>query len=105
LKLSPELAYIHTMLGRFVAADEDHRNVPSVEFLQGCVVINIHLMEDRPALKQNRCDSRFRFLAKMTSWTRVQRDVARPASSEAQIFGQIPHGLGFEYFMNGPECG
>jgi hypothetical protein len=41
----------------------------------------------------------------MAAWTRVQSDVARPTSGESRVFGVVPHGLGFEYFMNGPECG
>jgi hypothetical protein len=41
----------------------------------------------------------------MATWARVQRNVLRPAPRQSQIFRRIAHGLGFEYFMKGPECG
>jgi hypothetical protein len=105
LKLPPELDQVHAMLRHFALPDEDYRNIPSIASLQHFILINIHFMKNRPELGQNRRDGRFGFLAKMTPRTRVQSYVAWPGSSEARIFGPVPHGLGFEYFMKGPECG
>jgi hypothetical protein len=73
------------MLRRFALADENDRDFPSVAFFQPRILVNIHFMKDRPELLQNGGDGCFRFLAKVASGTRVQRDVARPASSDAQL--------------------
>ena len=93
------------MLRRFLLPDKNHRNVPSIAFLQRRIFIDIHFAQDRVEFPQNRCDGRFRFLAKMAARTRVQSDVARPTSVKPRVFRLVPHGWGFEYFMNGPECG
>jgi hypothetical protein len=41
----------------------------------------------------------------MATGTRVKCDVAGPAAGQSRVFRGVAHGLGFEYFMNGPECG
>ena len=105
LKLPPELRQIHAMLRRFAPPDENDRHVPRVEFLQRCILIYVHFVESRFKFPEQRPDRGLGFLAKMAAGARVQRDVARPTIREARIFRRVAHGLGFEYFMNGPECG
>jgi hypothetical protein len=41
----------------------------------------------------------------MATRTRIQSHVARPAAGKAQLFRRVAHGVGFEYFMKGPELG
>ena len=45
LKLAPELLEIHAMLGRFLLANEDHRNIPAVALLQDRIGIDIDFMK------------------------------------------------------------
>ncbi len=104
-KLPAELRQIHAMLRRFVLADEDHRDVPRVAILQNGILINVHFAQDNTEFAQNRRDSRFRLVAKMATGTRVKCDVARPTAGHSRVFRGVAHGLGFEYFLNGPECG
>jgi len=91
------------MLRRFVLPNENYRNIPSIAFLQNGILIHVHLAKHRSKLAQNRRDRGLRFVAKMATWARVQRDVSRPAPRQSQIFRRIAHGWGFEYFMKGPE--
>ncbi len=93
------------MLRRFVLADEDHRDVPPVAILQNGILINVHFAQDKTEFAQNRRDGRFRLVAKMATGTRVKCDVAGPATGQSRVFRGVAHGLGFEYFLNGPECG
>ena len=104
-KLPAELRQIHAMLRRFVLADEDHRDVPPAAILQNRILINVHFSQDKTEFAQNRRDGRFRLVAKMATGTRVKCDVAGPATGQSRVFRGVAHGLGFEYFMNGPECG
>jgi hypothetical protein len=91
------------MLCRFVLPNENHRNIPSVTFLQHVILIHVHFAKPRGKLAQYRRDRGLRFVAEMATRARVQRDVARPAPRQSQIFRGIAHGWGFEYFMKGPE--
>jgi hypothetical protein len=93
------------MLRGFVPPDENHRNIPAVALFQDGILIHVHFAKHRGKLAQNRRDHGLRFVAKMATWARVQRDVSRPALRQSQIFRGIAHGWGFEYFMKGPECG
>jgi len=74
------------MLRRFVLPDKDDWNIPPVPFLQHHVFINIHFVQHRAELAQQRRDGRFRFIAKMATRTRIQSHVARPAAGKAQLF-------------------
>jgi hypothetical protein len=44
-QLAAKLAEIDTMLGGFVLADKDHRNVPSIALLQDGVFINVYFAQ------------------------------------------------------------
>lgn len=91
------------MLCRFVLRNENYRNIPSVALLQNLILIHVHFAKHRGKLAQYRRDRGLRFVAKMATRARVQRDVSRPAPRQSQIFRRIAHGCGFEYFMKGPE--
>ena len=93
------------MLSGFALPDKDHWNVPPIAFLQSGIFVDIHLVQDGPEFPQNGGDRRFRFLTEMAPRARVKRDVMRPTARQPQIFPGIAHGLGFEYFIKGPECG
>ena len=91
------------MLRRFVLPNENYRNIPSIALLQNLILIHVHFAKNRGKLAQNRRNRGLRFVAKMATRARVQRDVARPAPRQPQIFRGIAHGWGFGYFMKGPE--
>ena len=102
-QLLAELRQVHAMLCRFVLPNENYRNIPAVAVLQNGILIHVHFAKHRGKLAQNRRDRRLRFVAKMATRARIQRDVVRPAPRQSQIFRGIAHGWGFEYFMKGPE--
>ena len=105
MKPPPELRQIHTMLRRLALPDEDHWNIPRKTLFQNRVCIDVHFVEDGTKFVQKRGDRGLGFLTKMAAGTRVERDVARPITGKAPVFEDVAHGFGFEYFMNGPECG
>lgn len=81
------------MLGSFLRADENDRNIPAVALFQDRIVINIDFAEDGVEFRQNRGDRGFGFLAKVASWTRVESDVAWAGSGKAGVFGVGAHRL------------
>jgi hypothetical protein len=103
LKLPPELRQIHAVLRRFALPDENHWDIPSVVLFKNRILIDVHFMESRFKFPKQRPNRSFGFLTKMAPRTRVQSHVAWPTMGKARIFRRMAHGLGFEYFMNGPE--
>ena len=93
------------MLCGFMPADEDDRDIPSVAVFQDRILIDIHFAKRGVEFSQKHGDGSFGFFAQVTSGAGVEGDVARPARRQPQIFRALAHGLGVEYFMNGPECG
>src|SRR6266404_2481960 len=87
------------MLRGFVLPNENYRNIPAVAFLQNGILIHVHFAKHRGKVAQYRRDRGLRFVAKMATWARVQRNVLQPAPRQSQIFRGIAHGWGFEYFM------
>jgi hypothetical protein len=41
----------------------------------------------------------------MAAGARIEGDVAGTTTRQPRILRRAAHGLGLEYFMNGPECG
>ena len=94
--------HIDAMLGGFACADEYDRNVPAVTRFEKGVVFDTHFMEHSAEFAEERCDDRLRFFAKMASRTRVESHLARPRCSQPHVLRMLLHGLGLEYFWNGP---
>jgi hypothetical protein len=91
LKLAAKLSEIDAMLRGFVGADEEHGNVTAVTLLQKRIVVYIHFAKNGAKFSQQRCDGRFRLLAKMATGARVQRHVDGPRSAKAKIFRMLAH--------------
>jgi hypothetical protein len=105
LKLLAKLRHVNAVFCRFARSDKDHWNIPSVALLQYCVPVHIHFAQNRAELVQEGRDCGLGFFAKMATRSSVESYVASPALSKAQVLRRAAHGLGFEYFMKGPECG
>jgi hypothetical protein len=98
LKLSPELLHIHTMLGRFARAKEDHWNIPAVAFLENGIVFDTDFAQRCAEFAQERRDGHFSFFAKMAARPRVESHLARARSGQARVLRMLLHGFGLEYF-------
>lgn len=90
------------MLGGFVRANKNHRNVQTVAFLENHILFDIHLVQNGGEFLQQRRNGRFSFLAKMATWPRVESHFSRARGGQARVLWMPLHGFGFEYFLNGP---
>jgi len=91
LELPPELLQIHSMLGRFFLADEDHGNIPTVALLQDRIGIYIDFPESGAEFLQERRDRSLGFVAEVASGSRVESDFAEAGSGKAGVFVMSAH--------------
>jgi hypothetical protein len=92
------------MLCGFALADEDDGDIQAVSLLQHQIVIDVYLAQNGTELAEQRGDGGFRFLAKMASGTRVERDVARAGSGKAGVFGMSAHRLRAKLHLTGERA-
>ena len=92
------------MLRRFPLANEDHRNIPAVAFLEDRIGINIDFAKDSAEFSQERRDGRLGFVAEVASWTRVERDVAGTGSGKARVFRMRAHRLSAKPHLTGEQA-
>jgi hypothetical protein len=104
LKLPAELVTIHAMLGHFLLADEDYRNIPAVALLQDRIGIYIDFPESGAEFAQERHDSSLGFVAEVASGTRVESDVAGSGSGKAFVFGMGAHRLSAKLHLIGEQA-
>ena len=88
-QLPAKLSKIDAMLRRFVLADENYRDIPSIALLEKRIFVDVDLVQSGPEFAQQGCDGGFGFLTKVTSGTRIQSDVARAAGLEPNVFGRV----------------
>jgi hypothetical protein len=104
LKLPPELLQIHAVLRCFPLSDEDHRNIPTVALLQDRIGIYIDFPEGGAEFSQERRDGRLGFVAKVTSGTRVESNVAGPGSGKPGVFGMYAHRFVAKLHLTGEQA-
>ena len=98
LKLTPELPHIHTMLGSFARANEDHWNLPAVAFLENGIVFDIDFAQRCAEFAQQWSNGRLSLFAKMAAWPRVESHLARARRGQPRVLRMLLHGFGLEYF-------
>jgi hypothetical protein len=103
LKLPPELLQIHVVLRRFPLSDEEHWNIPTIALLQNRIGIYIDFPEGGAEFSQERGDGRLGFVAKVTSGTRVESNVAGPGSGKAGVFRMGAHRLVVKLHLTGEQ--
>ena len=104
-ELAAELFGIDAVLGSFSIVNENDGNVVAELLGEVRIGVDIHFTESSAEFREERLDDAFGVFAQVAAGAGVEGDVARPARSQPQIFRALAHGLGVEYFMNGPECG
>jgi hypothetical protein len=104
LKLPPELLQVHTMLRRFLLANEDHWNIPTIALLEDRIGIYIHFAEGGAEFSQERRDGRLGFVAEVASGTRVESNVAGPGSGKAGVFWMSAHRFAAKLHLTGEQA-
>ena len=66
-QLPTKLRKINAMLGGFVRADENDRNVPSIALFQNGVFVDVHFTEDSAKFAEQGRDGGLCFFAKVTA--------------------------------------
>ncbi len=92
------------MLRRFPLTDEDHRNIPTVAFLQNRIGIYIDFPEGRAEFSQERRDGGLGFVAEVAFGSRVESNVAGPGSGEAGVFGMSAHRFVAKLHLTGEQA-
>ena len=96
LQLPTKLLHIDSMLCGFSGAEEQDRDIPTVALGKHGIAIDINFVQCGAELRQQRMNRGFGGFAKMTTGSRVERDVQRSRPGQSQIFRMFAHGLGFE---------
>jgi hypothetical protein len=92
------------VLRRFLLADENHRNVPTVALLYDRIGIYIHFAQGSAEFTQERRNGGFRFVAEVASGSRVESYVAGSGRSKAGVFGMSAHRLGSKLHLTGEQA-
>ncbi len=104
LELTPELLQIHSMLGRFLLADENNGNIPTVALPQNRIGIYIHFVQDRAELSQERGDGGLGFVAEVASGTSIESNVAGTAGGKPGVFGMRTHRFIAKLHLTGEQA-
>src|ERR1700687_329253 len=79
------------MLRGFARADKNHRDVRATSLPQHGILIDVDCAQRGAEFTEHRLDQCFRFLAKMTTRARVQRNYASLVPPEPLIFMALIH--------------